>query len=628
MVKEDKAPHGYIYKATNTNNGKNYIGKTEKTIAERWSKHLDNAKELMRARDANPLEKISGTHLDNAINLYGPSAFVLTQEDVAYSKEELNELERHYVKEYDSMNPDKGYNMTEGGEGGVPSPEVIEKMTKVNQEIARNPETQTRMSKSLTDAWKNKEYQESVSGGVSQSWQNPVSREKYYVSKAEGKREIEDKEQFLKDIQEMKKKDINTKYEMDGKSINKRIEGMLGHKGVRVYSEAKKYLENKNIEDVLKEVRPSEKITVRKDIVNLEEFLEDIQKMQKKEINEKYGLNGSTVNKKLSEMLGDRGVHTYTGAKDYLVDKDIKEVVKDINERLNQNERHKGTTNIIDKKEFLKDIQNMKKYEITHKYDMDGKTINRRIEELLGKLGVKNYTEAKEYLKDKDIDEVIRDIEKRNKEKPELNSGEMKDKKESSSQENLIEKTDKNPKNEGKEESEEKPEEEKGDSNSAKNEENLEGSQFDEKLVTEEEMPGEVEEEIDGIDKEEIDKESSNMEEESSDRTIEEDNSEDSSNKESSSSLTKKNEDFDNLESSNLNSCDLKGIEENSSVRDEDFKGFVDGHDWESSESMDHIDDKFNEFDDFKGLGEDQGLRDSENIKSLDPHPVNKESGD
>ena len=38
----------------------------------------------------------------------------------------------------------------------------------------------------------------------------------------------------------MKKKEINTKYDMDGKSINVRIKEMLGHHGVKNYSEAKK----------------------------------------------------------------------------------------------------------------------------------------------------------------------------------------------------------------------------------------------------------------------------------------------------------------------------------------------------------------------------------------------------
>jgi len=110
MVKKENRPYGYIYKATNTINGKVYIGKTTKTIKERWTKHIEKANELRNLREANPTEKISGTHLNNAILKYGPKAFSLTQEDIADSKAELKEKEKYWIKEYDSMNPDKGSN--------------------------------------------------------------------------------------------------------------------------------------------------------------------------------------------------------------------------------------------------------------------------------------------------------------------------------------------------------------------------------------------------------------------------------------------------------------------------------------------------------------------------------------
>ena len=194
MVKDkEEAPYGYIYKITNTINVKVYIGKTGKTIEERWSKHLENAEELKRAREANPHKNIAGTHLNNAINKYGSNAFIVNQEDVAYSREELNEKERHWVKEYDSMNPDKGYNMTEGGEGGRQSPEVIKRMTEINQKIARNLETLENMSKAISEKWQDQNYQKNVSKGVTDKWQQAKFRERQLRAKTEGKREIPDK---------------------------------------------------------------------------------------------------------------------------------------------------------------------------------------------------------------------------------------------------------------------------------------------------------------------------------------------------------------------------------------------------------------------------------------------------
>ena len=135
MKTNEKKPYGYIYRATNIQDGKNYIGKT-KNIDKRWAKHQNNAKRLKREREENPDKKIRGTHFENAIAKYGAESFKIKQEAVAYSNKELNDLEKHYVKEYDSMNPDKGYNMTEGGDGGKLGPEAMERL----REVMNSPE--------------------------------------------------------------------------------------------------------------------------------------------------------------------------------------------------------------------------------------------------------------------------------------------------------------------------------------------------------------------------------------------------------------------------------------------------------------------------------------------------------
>ena len=84
-------------------------------------------------------------------------------------------------------------------------------MAEVNQEIARNPETLEKMSESLSEKWKDQKYQENVSRGVKNNWQTVKFRERQFKAKVQGKREIQDKGEFLKDIQEMKKKDLNQK---------------------------------------------------------------------------------------------------------------------------------------------------------------------------------------------------------------------------------------------------------------------------------------------------------------------------------------------------------------------------------------------------------------------------------
>ena len=47
---------------------------------------------------------------------YGIENFTIEEIDKANSFKELGELEKKYIKEYNSQNPDKGYNITAGGE--------------------------------------------------------------------------------------------------------------------------------------------------------------------------------------------------------------------------------------------------------------------------------------------------------------------------------------------------------------------------------------------------------------------------------------------------------------------------------------------------------------------------------
>ena len=515
MVKSEQAPFGEIYRATNIQNGKIYLGQTvvsrwgedKNPIEERWKEEVREAYAKQRRGDYR-------RYIENAIIKHGAENFELKKEDIAYSQEELDKKETDYIKQYDSMNPDKGYNLKEGGRGGrlsemakenlskiglekwqkdleyqkkqinerqerAKDSEWLKKMAEVNQEIARNQETLEKMSKVISKKWQDQKYQESVSKGVTEKWQEEKYRERQFKSRVDGKRKITDKREFLKDIREMQKKDLNKKHDMDGKCINKRIEEMLGHKGVKNFSQAKKYLENKNLNEVAKEINEklsnqSQEYEGKKEISNKKEFLEDIQNMQSKEIAQKYDMHRSTISKRIQEMLGAHGVKNYTEAKKYLEDKNLDEVAKEINERLNnQSQKFEGKTEIQDKREFLEDIQKMQKNEMDYKYGMDAKTINKKIEELFGEHGVKNYTEAKEFLKDKNIDEVSKDIDQRNAEKYYENQttetktkdseqepiqkpseGEKEGKKEESSEEQIEE-----PQNTNVEKTSEKPEE-------------------------------------------------------------------------------------------------------------------------------------------------------------------------
>lgn len=101
--------NGLIYKYTSPS-GKVYIGQT---IQEKRRKvaHKNNAKNGVQG------------YFYNAIRKYGFENFSydvlirIQSEDRHKVFTLLDALERHYIKLYDSRNPNKGYNITEGGEG-------------------------------------------------------------------------------------------------------------------------------------------------------------------------------------------------------------------------------------------------------------------------------------------------------------------------------------------------------------------------------------------------------------------------------------------------------------------------------------------------------------------------------
>jgi hypothetical protein len=101
-------------------------------------------------------------------------------------------------------------------------------------------------------------------------------------------------------------------------------------------SEARKYLQNKDLKDVILDIEKNrentfnEKAERRKKLGNTERFLKDIKEMKKKDIDYKYGMSRKATTRRIRRMLGHRGVKNYTQARDYLKDKKLKDVLRDI----------------------------------------------------------------------------------------------------------------------------------------------------------------------------------------------------------------------------------------------------------------------------------------------------------
>lgn len=94
-----------VYKVTNKVNNKVYIGITNKGAGTRFKQHLFDA------------EHGSQYRFHRAIRKYGKENFEVSIIAFCNNVDELKENEIKFISEYESMNPDKGYNMTEGGDG-------------------------------------------------------------------------------------------------------------------------------------------------------------------------------------------------------------------------------------------------------------------------------------------------------------------------------------------------------------------------------------------------------------------------------------------------------------------------------------------------------------------------------
>lgn len=101
----------YIYKITNKQTGKLYIGKTKHSIYRRMMGHFE---------DAQRQDKNSHRKLLQAIREYGEKAFSIEVVEEVPAAVDVFERERHYITMHDSVNT--GYNMI--GDGGVKSTTV------------------------------------------------------------------------------------------------------------------------------------------------------------------------------------------------------------------------------------------------------------------------------------------------------------------------------------------------------------------------------------------------------------------------------------------------------------------------------------------------------------------------
>lgn len=151
---------GCIYIVTNQiiNNKlgkhKQYVGKTYKTMPDRWYEHRQNAKLMIKARydpdfdqSNEHYQKIKNSILYKAMCKYGIENFIIEEvefiDDTIFDDFDtflmyLNESEVQYIIEFDTLTPN-GYNSTTGGDGGSKhNEESIKLMKKKKRENLNN----------------------------------------------------------------------------------------------------------------------------------------------------------------------------------------------------------------------------------------------------------------------------------------------------------------------------------------------------------------------------------------------------------------------------------------------------------------------------------------------------------
>lgn len=101
-----------IYKITNKINGMVCIGRTKRSLQDRWRQHCQNAN-----------SKLFCYKFQKAIKEYGAENFTVEQIDCAATKEEADAKEVYWIKFYNAT--EKGYNVSPGGKASANRKKVM-----------------------------------------------------------------------------------------------------------------------------------------------------------------------------------------------------------------------------------------------------------------------------------------------------------------------------------------------------------------------------------------------------------------------------------------------------------------------------------------------------------------------
>lgn len=157
---------GLIYKVTNKQNNKIYVGQTINTLNRRRSNHYNS----MRHHYGNSV-------FHKALEKYPEDNFIweiietIKTNNKQELQDKLNEREYYYIKLYDSNNLDKGYNLTSGGDSHQKQSKAywdnLERSDKRRQELSQN----------MTKYWADKLHINQHTEWMNNFYKTPIGQE-------------------------------------------------------------------------------------------------------------------------------------------------------------------------------------------------------------------------------------------------------------------------------------------------------------------------------------------------------------------------------------------------------------------------------------------------------------------
>ncbi|HWY33991.1 MAG TPA: GIY-YIG nuclease family protein [Nitrosopumilaceae archaeon] len=124
-----------IYKVTNNINGKIYIGKTSRSLNQRWHEHTSRANIGVGVN----------RYFMSAIRKHGPENFTVKELDCTENEQQANWLESWYIGITGCYKREVGYNSTMGGRGVIPTEETRRKISVSNTGKVCSEETKLKL---------------------------------------------------------------------------------------------------------------------------------------------------------------------------------------------------------------------------------------------------------------------------------------------------------------------------------------------------------------------------------------------------------------------------------------------------------------------------------------------------